>query len=96
MNENTWRIRHGLLELIDSKGKVHSRFYFSPEENRFFHTEDRTRGLSKSTVFATSTWFLKNDLRFPVEINRLRRVPGEVRGHDTNLVVRRACPRIAM
>lgn len=39
-NETTWTIRHNLLELVNSDGNVHSRFYYSANDRRFFHTND--------------------------------------------------------
>jgi hypothetical protein len=43
-NETTWRFHGGLLELLDSKGNVHSRFYYSADDKRFFHTNDPDTG----------------------------------------------------
>ncbi|MDL1976279.1 MAG: hypothetical protein LWX55_16210, partial [Deltaproteobacteria bacterium] len=43
-NESSWRIRNELLELVDSAGLVHSRFYYSPNDGRFYHTNDRDTG----------------------------------------------------
>jgi formylglycine-generating enzyme required for sulfatase activity len=43
-NETTWRIRQDLLELLDNKGNVHSRFYYSADDKRFFHTNDPDTG----------------------------------------------------
>jgi hypothetical protein len=39
-NETNWRIRAGLLKLINSEGDIHSRFYYSHDDNRFFNTND--------------------------------------------------------
>ncbi len=39
-NESSWQIRNGFLELLNSDGQVHSRFYFIPKDNRFNHTND--------------------------------------------------------
>lgn len=39
-NESKWRIMDGTLELLQSDGKVHSRFYFIPESKIFIHTGD--------------------------------------------------------
>ena len=39
-NETTWTIRNNQLELVNSDGKVHSRFYYSTIDRRFFHTND--------------------------------------------------------
>jgi len=39
-NETTWTIRNDLLEIVNSDGQVHSRFYYSPNDGRFFHTND--------------------------------------------------------
>jgi hypothetical protein len=43
-NETTWRIYQGLLELLDSKGDCHSRFYYGADDGRFFHTNDPDTG----------------------------------------------------
>ena len=43
-NESSWRLRYGYFEMLDSEGKVHSRFYHSFEENRFCHTNDPDTG----------------------------------------------------
>lgn len=43
-NEATWRVRNDFLELVDSKGEVHSRFYYSPADKRFYHTNDPDTG----------------------------------------------------
>lgn len=43
-NESSWRIRSGFLELLDSDGQVHSRFYYNPDKNRFDHTNDPDTG----------------------------------------------------
>lgn len=40
-NEATWRIRNGFLEILNADGKVHSRFYHSPSDSRFYHTNDQ-------------------------------------------------------
>jgi len=40
-NEATWRIKKGYLELLNSEGKIHSRFYYNPVTNRFDHTNDK-------------------------------------------------------
>ena len=39
-NETTWTIRYNQLELVNSEGNVHSRFYYSANDRRFFHTND--------------------------------------------------------
>lgn len=39
-NENTWRINNDLLELVNSEGGVHGRFYYSPADGRFYSTND--------------------------------------------------------
>ena len=39
-NESKWRITDGTLELLQTDGKVHSRFYFIPESKIFIHTGD--------------------------------------------------------
>jgi hypothetical protein len=43
-NENTWRINEGQLEVLDRNGKVHGRFYYSADDDRFFHTNDPDTG----------------------------------------------------
>ncbi len=44
INESSWRIRSGYLELLDSDAQVHSRFYYNPDKNRFDHTNDPDTG----------------------------------------------------
>ncbi len=44
INESSWRIRHGYFEMLDSDNKVHSRFYYNPDNNRFSHTNDPDTG----------------------------------------------------
>ena len=39
-NEHTWRIREGLLEILNSEGQVFSRFRYDKSKNRFLHTND--------------------------------------------------------
>jgi hypothetical protein len=43
-NESSWRMRSDFLELLDSHSQVHSRFYYSPSDNRFYHTNDPDTG----------------------------------------------------
>ncbi len=43
-NESSWRIHSGFLELLDSDKKVHSRFLYNPDKNRFDHTNDPDTG----------------------------------------------------
>ena len=39
-NEHWWRIVDGKLEIMQSDGKVHSRFRYDDSNGRFFHTND--------------------------------------------------------
>ncbi|RLT87506.1 MULTISPECIES: coiled-coil domain-containing protein [unclassified Ketobacter] len=39
--ENRWRIVDGRLELLESGGDIHSRFYFLPKSHIFVHTGDK-------------------------------------------------------
>lgn len=39
-NENSWRTHDGKLELLDSKGKVFSRFYYHPDTRVFISSGD--------------------------------------------------------
>lgn len=39
-NEYTWRIRNGLLEIMNSEGQVFSRFTYEPDKGIFEHTND--------------------------------------------------------
>ena len=39
-NEYSWSIKNGMLEIKNVKGQLHSRFYYSPQEEKFFHTND--------------------------------------------------------
>lgn len=43
-NENRWAIKRNFLELIDENGLTHSRFYYSPVDNAFYHTNDPDTG----------------------------------------------------
>jgi hypothetical protein len=43
-NESSWRIRGDFLELVNSDGGVHSRFYYSPNDRRFYHTNEPDTG----------------------------------------------------
>jgi len=39
-NESSWRIPDGHLEMVNSEGKIHSRFIFDKKTMRFNHTND--------------------------------------------------------
>lgn len=39
-HETTWRVREGLLEILDSKGNIFSRFRYDRDDNEFLHTND--------------------------------------------------------
>jgi len=39
-NENRWRVRTGLLEFLNSREKIHSRFYYSTADRRFYQIGD--------------------------------------------------------
>lgn len=39
-NENSWRIVNGRLELLQSDGKIHSRFEYHPASRIFTHTNE--------------------------------------------------------
>lgn len=39
-NENRWDVRNGRLELFQSDGRIHSRFFYLPESKIFVHTGD--------------------------------------------------------
>ncbi|MFN4311414.1 MAG: hypothetical protein ACK4FK_12585 [Ferrovibrio sp.] len=39
-NESSWRLTGEFLELLNSEGKVFSRFKYDPSSNRFLHTND--------------------------------------------------------
>jgi hypothetical protein len=39
-NENTWRIRDGLLEILNSEGQAFSRFRYDQSKGQFLHTND--------------------------------------------------------
>ncbi|MFA5423406.1 MAG: P-loop NTPase fold protein [Phycisphaerae bacterium] len=43
-NESSWQISNGFIELIDSNGKVHSRFTYDSKNNQFNHTNDADTG----------------------------------------------------
>lgn len=40
INENSWRVSSGFLELLDSTGKIFSRFKYDPSVQRLFNTND--------------------------------------------------------
>ncbi|MEQ8797985.1 MAG: hypothetical protein RJQ08_07245 [Salinisphaeraceae bacterium] len=40
-NENTWRLKGTMLELVQADGEVHSRFRYLPDSRIFVHTGDR-------------------------------------------------------
>lgn len=40
-NEDTWRIRDGVFEYINSRGGVQSRFYYSPSDGCFYQIPDQ-------------------------------------------------------
>jgi hypothetical protein len=39
-NEASWRVRSDFLELLNDRGTVHGRFYYSPTDQRFYSTND--------------------------------------------------------
>lgn len=39
-NETTWRVREGVLEILNSQGKIFSRFRYNEDQNIFEHTND--------------------------------------------------------
>lgn len=39
-NETTWRVREGLLEILNSEGKIFSRFRYNKAQDIFEHTND--------------------------------------------------------
>ncbi len=39
-NEDSWRINKDHLEFLNAKGQVYIRFYYSPGDGRFYHTND--------------------------------------------------------
>jgi hypothetical protein len=39
-NENTWRVANGLLEILNDKGQIFSRFSYDTDANEFLHTND--------------------------------------------------------
>ena len=43
-NEHSWRIAGEFLELVNSEGLVHSRFYYSSNNHSFYHTNDPDTG----------------------------------------------------
>ena len=57
-NEYSWRVNNGLLELLNSETKVHSRFSYDPENNRFSHTNDPDTG-------STQKHSIKNQYMIP-------------------------------
>lgn len=50
-NEQKWRINRGLLELINSDGKIFSRFRFDEKTEKFVHTnDDDTLSIKSQTI----------------------------------------------
>jgi hypothetical protein len=43
-NETSWRIRRGQLEFLNNNDNVHARFYYSADDERFYHTNDPDTG----------------------------------------------------
>jgi hypothetical protein len=39
-NETRWRVRDGLLEILNDRGELFSRFRFDPKSRSFEHTND--------------------------------------------------------
>ena len=39
-NEHKWRVRNGLLEVVNSDGRVFSRFSYDDSKGQFYHTND--------------------------------------------------------
>jgi hypothetical protein len=39
-NESKWRVRDGLLEILNHEGRVFSRFSFDKDQKKFVHTND--------------------------------------------------------
>ncbi|TVQ84936.1 MAG: hypothetical protein EA357_01725 [Micavibrio sp.] len=39
-NETTWRVREGLLEILNLQGNIYSRFRYDQDNNVFNHTND--------------------------------------------------------
>jgi hypothetical protein len=39
-NENKWKVRNGLLEIINNQGQVFSRFQYDESAKNFYHTND--------------------------------------------------------
>lgn len=53
-NESSWRIRSGKLELLQSGGMVHSRFYFFPELGLFINKPGEDNTKTKNRQFIVS------------------------------------------
>ncbi|MEX2631417.1 MAG: hypothetical protein WD341_15900 [Tistlia sp.] len=50
-NEHNWRMTDGLLEILNDKGAVFSRFRYDEEKERFTHTNDEdTSSLRNQTI----------------------------------------------
>ncbi len=50
-NENSWRLGDGKLELVQLDGKVHSRFFYDAENDRFEHTGDADTSSSNTDQY---------------------------------------------
>ncbi|MEO8459014.1 MAG: hypothetical protein ABI451_00660 [Dokdonella sp.] len=54
-NENSWRVRHGLLEILNSEGQIFSRFSYDPSLYKFTHTnDDDTISIRSQYIFRAS------------------------------------------
>lgn len=50
-NETSWRVRGEFLEILNSEGKVFSRFKYDKQKQKFFHTnDDDTRSLRSQRI----------------------------------------------
>jgi hypothetical protein len=56
-NEDTWRIKNGLLEILNNEKKVFSRFTYDKAQNSFVHTNDEdTLSIRSQRIVPTEGW----------------------------------------
>jgi hypothetical protein len=60
-NEASWRVKNGLLEFLNSKGEVFSRFQYDEATNTFNHTNDPdTKSIRSQTLSSNEDGILRS------------------------------------
>jgi hypothetical protein len=58
-NETTWRAKNGLLEILNSKNQIFSRFLYDGASNTFAHTnDDDTLSIKSQQIFSNKDGIL--------------------------------------